>query len=81
MLLVPITPPAFAVDLSIAYAGPDNFTGAPVYGRAACYLLPEAADCLGHAIAAAGLNAAAVTAELRAAQRDYDVGKEWWEIT
>lgn len=53
MLLVPITPPAFAVDLSIAYAGPDNFTGAPVYGRAACYLLPEAADCLGHAIAAA----------------------------
>lgn len=53
MLLVPITPPAFDVDLSIAYAGADNFTGAPVYGRAACYLLPEAAACLASAIASA----------------------------
>jgi D-alanyl-D-alanine dipeptidase len=52
-MLIPISPPDFDVDLCIAYAGPDNITGAPIYGRAACYLLPEAAECLERAIAAA----------------------------
>ena len=28
------------VALQIAYAGPDNFTGAPVYQRGVCYLNP-----------------------------------------
>lgn len=50
MLLISITPPDFDVDLQIAYATADNFTGAPVYGRAACYLHPEAAECLDRAI-------------------------------
>ena len=53
MLLVPIAPPEFDVDLEIAYATADNFTGAPVYARAACYLHPEAAECLERAIAIA----------------------------
>lgn len=50
MLLISITPPNFDVDLQIAYATSDNFTGAPIYGRAACYLHPEAAECLDRAI-------------------------------
>ncbi len=53
MLLVPIAPPEFDVDLHIAYATADNFTGATIYTRAACYLHPEAAECLEHAIAIA----------------------------
>jgi len=56
MLLVPIAPPDFDVDLRIAYATADNFTGAPIYARAACYLHPEATECLERAITiAAGL--------------------------
>ena len=38
------------VALQIAYAGSDNFTGAPVYQRAACYLNAEAAACLSRAV-------------------------------
>ena len=36
------------IDLDIRYAGPDNFTGAPVEGYEApkCYLLPDAAEAL-----------------------------------
>jgi len=48
--LVDIAPPMFDVALSIAYATPHNFTGKPVYARAACYLHPDAADALGRAI-------------------------------
>lgn len=48
--LVAIAPPDFDVDLEIAYAGSDNFTGAPVYGRAACYLHRDAAELLTRAI-------------------------------
>ncbi len=44
--LVPITPDDHGVDIALAYATEDNFTGSPVYGRAACFLHPEAADCL-----------------------------------
>jgi D-alanyl-D-alanine dipeptidase len=48
--LVEIAPPAFDVELDIAYATARNFTGKPVYRRAACYLRPEAADALKRAI-------------------------------
>jgi D-alanyl-D-alanine dipeptidase len=49
--LIAVAPPTFDVDLSIAYATPDNFTGRPVYARAASYLHPDAAEALGRAIA------------------------------
>lgn len=42
MSLVEITPASHNVDLDLKYATADNFTGKPVYARAACYLHPEA---------------------------------------
>jgi D-alanyl-D-alanine dipeptidase len=48
--LVTVVPPAFEVELSIAYATTDNFTGKPVYGRPGCYLHPDAAAALSKAI-------------------------------
>ncbi|MHA1113204.1 MAG: D-alanyl-D-alanine dipeptidase [Alphaproteobacteria bacterium] len=56
MSLVEIAPPANDVDLALAYAGPDNFTGGPVYGRAACYLHVDAAQALDRAIALAAVH-------------------------
>lgn len=50
MTLVEIAKPAYDVELFIAYATPQNFTGKPVYGRPACYLHPDAAACLAKAI-------------------------------
>ena len=50
MTLVEIAPPAYDVDIFIAYATPQNFTGKPVYGRPACYLHTDAAACLTRAI-------------------------------
>jgi zinc D-Ala-D-Ala dipeptidase len=50
MALVEIAPPAFDVEISLAYATPDNFTGKPVYRRAACYLHDESAEHLARAI-------------------------------
>jgi zinc D-Ala-D-Ala dipeptidase len=50
MTLVEITPPAFDVVLDIVYAGVNNFTGKPVYGRPGCYLNADAAACLQAAI-------------------------------
>jgi D-alanyl-D-alanine dipeptidase len=38
------------VALQIAYAGSDNFTGAPIYARPACYLHRDAAACLRRAV-------------------------------
>lgn len=52
--LVEITAPHFDIDFEIAYAGDDNFTGAPVYGRPACYLHDDAAAALARAIELAG---------------------------
>jgi zinc D-Ala-D-Ala dipeptidase len=49
MLLEAITE-ADDVVLDLAYATPNNFTGAPVYARAACFLRPEAALCLRRAV-------------------------------
>ena len=51
--LVEIAPPTFDVDIEIAYATAQNITEMPVYGRAACYLHPDAAEQLQRAIAIA----------------------------
>ena len=50
MLHVEIAPPRFDVELRLAYASEHNLTGRPVYGRAACYLHPDAAAALERAI-------------------------------
>lgn len=50
MTLVPIAPSDFDVTLALAYATPDNFTGRPVYRRAAAYLHPVAAEHLTRAV-------------------------------
>lgn len=56
MSLVAIHPPAFDVDVALAYATEDNFTGQPVYARADCWLHGEAAKHLARSISlAAGL--------------------------
>jgi D-alanyl-D-alanine dipeptidase len=49
-VLTLIAPPDFDVDIDLAYATADNFTGAPVYARAECRLNAEAADCLRRSI-------------------------------
>ncbi len=46
MSLVSIRPESHGVQLEIAYATSDNFTGEPIYARPGCYLHPEAAACL-----------------------------------
>jgi len=51
--LLEIAPPQFDVGHDIAYATPRNFTGAPIYRRAACYLHKDAAARLAEAIALA----------------------------
>ena len=48
--LVPITAETHGVIIDLAYAGPVNFTGRPVYGRAACFLRPEAEVLLRRAV-------------------------------
>ncbi len=50
MTLISIAQPAFDVDLALAYATADNFTGRPVYGRACCWLNADAALLLAAAI-------------------------------
>jgi D-alanyl-D-alanine dipeptidase len=45
MALVSITPESHKVQIRLAYASSDNFTGRPVYARADCYL-HEAAERL-----------------------------------
>lgn len=50
MNLVEICRPDFDVEIDIAYATADNFTGAPVYARAAAYLHPDAAKSLAEAV-------------------------------
>jgi D-alanyl-D-alanine dipeptidase len=50
MVLVPITAEDFDIEISLAYATPDNFTGAPVYRRPECWLNPEAARLLRRAV-------------------------------
>ena len=50
MSLVEIIPPVFDVDLSIAYATAENFTGQAVYSRPGSYLHADAAALLQRAI-------------------------------
>ncbi|MDX2143793.1 MAG: D-alanyl-D-alanine dipeptidase [Rhodospirillaceae bacterium] len=50
MSLVEIAAPAFDVDIFIAYASVENFTGKPVYCRPGCYLHADAAALLQRAI-------------------------------
>lgn len=50
MPLVEITHETHNVGFELAYATPDNFTGVPVYGRAACYLHQEAEPLLVRAV-------------------------------
>ena len=54
MSSIAIRPPAFDVDVALAYATPDNFTGRAVYRRADGWLHPEAARHLSRAVALAG---------------------------
>ena len=53
MALEEISPRGFDVDIDIAYATPNNFTGKPVYARPGCYLHPVAAAALKRAVALA----------------------------
>lgn len=46
MLLTEITEDRYGVELDLVYATDRNFTGRPVYRRAACFLVPEAAEKL-----------------------------------
>jgi D-alanyl-D-alanine dipeptidase len=48
--LVRIAPPAYDVEMFIAYGTPENFTGKPLYAREECYLHPDAAKALTIAI-------------------------------
>lgn len=49
--LVEITQAKHGVQIALAYATPNNFTGEPVYTEnARCFLHPKAAECLMHAI-------------------------------
>lgn len=50
MNLIEITPQTHDVEIALAYATDDNFTGMPVYGRAACFLHPDAEALLCRAI-------------------------------
>lgn len=50
MSLIEITPSHFDVELSMAYATPDNFTEKPIYSHPHCYLHEDAASCLQTAI-------------------------------
>jgi zinc D-Ala-D-Ala dipeptidase len=50
MSLVALTQPEFDIDVDLAYATPNNFTGKPVYRRAAAFLHPVAAEHLQRAI-------------------------------
>lgn len=50
MTLVEITPSGHDVAIDLKYATAENFTGRPVYRRAACYLNPEAERLLLRAV-------------------------------
>jgi D-alanyl-D-alanine dipeptidase len=53
MDLIEIAPQDYDVDVALAYATPENFTAAPVYQQAYCYLHTEAAEKLKDAVKAA----------------------------
>lgn len=49
-MLIDLSDPAFDIDLDIAYARSDNFTGQIIYRRPRALLRPEAAEALQRAI-------------------------------
>lgn len=49
-MLVEITPEQHGVDIDLLYATADNFTGRPIYRRAACYLHADTAQLLARAV-------------------------------
>lgn len=55
MELIEVKPSEWDVDLEIAYATAHNFTGEPVYARAACFLHEDAVGCLEKAVDLAAL--------------------------
>ena len=60
MALVEIIPPDFDVETHLVYATAGNFTHAPVYGRAGCYLHGDAAAAQRHRSILLGLIATTV---------------------
>ena len=50
MTLVEITPDGYGVEIALAYATADNFTGRSIYRRAGCYLHPDTADLVRRAV-------------------------------
>lgn len=52
-MLVKIDPKEYGVEIALAYATPQNFTGKPVYKSNTCYLHNEAAELLKKAVALA----------------------------
>ena len=53
MMLIEILPETHGVEISIEYATVNNFTGKPIYQKAACYLHPEAEALLRRAVSLA----------------------------
>ncbi|OHC73756.1 MAG: D-alanyl-D-alanine dipeptidase [Rhodospirillales bacterium RIFCSPLOWO2_12_FULL_58_28] len=53
--LIEITEKSHGVILEIAYATANNFTGKPVYSRAACYLNPDGERLLARAVKLAAI--------------------------
>jgi D-alanyl-D-alanine dipeptidase len=54
MSLLPITEAEYDVEIALAYATSENFTGRPIYRRARCYLHAAAAAALRRADAGRG---------------------------
>ena len=52
-MLVEITVEGYGVDIELLYATAANFTGRPIYRRAACYLHADAAAVLSRAVSLA----------------------------
>jgi len=50
MSLSPIIAAEHGVDIDLAYASANNFTGKPIYRQARCYLHADAADALERAV-------------------------------
>jgi len=79
MILVPITEANHRVRLSLAYGTAENFTGAPIYRRAACYLHSDAAEALARAADAAA--ALGLTLKIFDAFRPAEAQWKMWRHT
>lgn len=78
-MLVAIQPPEFDVDLYIAYATEDNFTGKPAYKRPLCFLHQDAAECLKKAVTYAA--ALGLRVKVFDGYRPQEVQAALWEHT